>query len=191
MFLNGNGFEYVLNQFMNKKINQQVQGEDPQRSLFELKHIAFLLKLIRIFIMAAFSTSNESSVYASANLVRKSSSTHEEHNESTLDTASQQQPEEGSRFKQLQNLLAGPTGELIISNIDYQKLLKKILTLISEVLHKETMIFEDKLIIENALSLLVGCILHKVELLNDFYQFKSTSIDSCDEFVLGGILYCP
>jgi hypothetical protein len=34
------------------------------------------------------------------------------------------------------------------------------------------MIFEDKLIIENALSLWVSFILHKNELFNDFYEFK-------------------
>jgi len=43
------------------------------KDIFELKHIAFLLKLLRIFIMAAFSTSKESSVYQTAKMVRKSS----------------------------------------------------------------------------------------------------------------------
>jgi len=45
---------------------------------FELKHIAFLLKLLRIFIMAAFSTSSESSIYESSVLIRKSSTVAEE-----------------------------------------------------------------------------------------------------------------
>jgi len=46
------------------------------------------------------------------------------------------------------------------------------------------MTFEEKLIVENALSLWVGCILHKRELLNDFYEFQS------DDFILTGLLYC-
>ena len=46
------------------------------------------------------------------------------------------------------------------------------------------MTFEDKLIIENALSLWVGCILHNNELLNDFYSINS------DDFILSGLLYC-
>jgi hypothetical protein len=46
------------------------------------------------------------------------------------------------------------------------------------------MTFEDKLIIENALSLWVGCILHKNELLTDFYAIKS------DDFILQGLLFC-
>ena len=125
--------------------------------------------------MAAFSISSEDQVYASASLVRRASAVQED----------------DSRFKQIQHLLAGPVGEQIISNIDYQQLLSKILTLISQLLDKgEDMIFEDKLIIENALSLLVGCILHKVELLGELYNFKSGSIPSCDEFVLTGLLYC-
>lgn len=41
-------------------------------SQFELKHVAFLLKLLRIFIMAAFSTSSLDS-YAAVTLVRRSS----------------------------------------------------------------------------------------------------------------------
>ena len=36
------------------------------------------------------------------------------------------------------------------------------------------MIFEDKLIVENALSLWVSSILHKNELINDFYDFKGS-----------------
>lgn len=55
------------------------------------------------------------------------------------------------------------------------------------------MIFEDKLIVENALSLWVSCILHKNELINEFYQFKGESgstIQTCDDFVLNGLLFC-
>jgi len=55
------------------------------------------------------------------------------------------------------------------------------------------MIFEDKLIIENALSLWVGCILHNNSLFNDFYTFKGeedSKIKTCDDFVLNGLLFC-
>ena len=86
-------------------------------------------------------------------------------------------------------MLAGPAGELIISNIEYKSLMQKILTLISQVLAKDSMIFEDKLIVENALSLFVGCLLHKPELINDFYAFSSPQLNSCDSFVLSGLLY--
>lgn len=82
--------------------------------------------------------------------------------------------------------MQGPISEHIISNIDYKSLLHKIMSLISQVLSKrDQMIFEDKLIVENTLSLMVGCILHKNELLNDFYSFKNPS-----EFVISGLLDC-
>jgi hypothetical protein len=66
-------------------MEKQITGteETTKNSQFELKHIAFLLKLLRIFIMAAFSTSNESSVYTAANLIRRSSSSVQEDEDHT------------------------------------------------------------------------------------------------------------
>ncbi len=50
---------------MEKEIHTQTQVNSKNyfTQIFELKHVAFLLKLLRIFIMAAFSTSKESQVY--------------------------------------------------------------------------------------------------------------------------------
>lgn len=76
MFLKGNGFDYILKVFMTKEVSlsDSESKSEELRSLFELKHIAFLLKLLRIFIMAAFSTSDkDSAIFESATLVRKSS----------------------------------------------------------------------------------------------------------------------
>ena len=53
------------------------------------------------------------------------------------------------------------------------------------------MIFEDKLIIENALSLWLVCVLHKPSLLNDFYSFKQGEDLTADQFILTGLLLCP
>lgn len=85
MFLEQKGFNYILNVLMNKNIKKlnTTSGSDSDNKsefdeTFELKHVAFLLKLLRIFLMAAFSTSNESQVYSVASLVRRSSSFHEE-----------------------------------------------------------------------------------------------------------------
>jgi hypothetical protein len=71
MFLDGHGFDYILRVFMTKEVSLSgsQSKSDELRSLFELKHIAFLLKLLRIFIMAAFSSSDkESSQYDSPSL---------------------------------------------------------------------------------------------------------------------------
>ena len=56
------------------------------------------------------------------------------------------------------------------------------------------MIFEDKLIIENALSLWVGCVLHRNELFNEFYTFTGSEgdkIQNCQDLILNGLLFCP
>ncbi len=71
MFLKGHGFDYILKVFMTKEVSLSVSQSksDELRSLFELKHIAFLLKLLRIFIMAAFSsTDKESTIFDSPSL---------------------------------------------------------------------------------------------------------------------------
>ena len=77
MFLEGNGFEYILKVFMSKLLKPSADGEVVDQytspaAWFELKHMAFLLKLLRIFIMAAFSTSAESALDGTS-LIRKSS----------------------------------------------------------------------------------------------------------------------
>lgn len=63
-----------------------------------MKHIAFLLKLLRIFIMAAFSTSAESQIYDSVSLIRKSSNVDEQHDFTNNTT---ENTNENSRFKEL------------------------------------------------------------------------------------------
>ena len=119
MFLEGNGFQYVLKIFMEKNLKKQADGDTPSTAdWFDLKHFAFLLKLLRIFIMAAFSTSSESAIYAAASLVRRSSSIDE-----SVDKVIEQPAHEGSRFKQLQSLLEGPLGQDILNKIDYKALL--------------------------------------------------------------------
>jgi hypothetical protein len=81
-----------MNIFMNKDI--EIQGSTSQTS-FELKHEAFLLKLLRIFIMAAFSTSSKDSEQQAA-FTRRLSNANEE-NTSILASANL----EVSRFVQL------------------------------------------------------------------------------------------
>lgn len=186
MFLEGNGFEYILNVFMTKPLSTT-------EGLFDLKHMAFLLKLLRIFIMAAFSTSGESSIYDATRLIRRTSSTVDAEEPSPiiskLDTTLSDS--EFSRFKQLQTLMEGPLGIQIIEQIDYKLVVQRILAIISQIINKPNMILEDKLIIENALSLLVSCILHKVELLEIFYKFSSETFAELSDLLLTGLLLCP
>jgi hypothetical protein len=62
---------------MNKEISEE------STTAFDLKHIAFLLKLLRIFIMASFSTSSEAAIFLDTQLIRRSSSSYNEPNEQT------------------------------------------------------------------------------------------------------------
>ena len=87
--------------------------------------------------------------------------------------------------------MEGPIGVDIIEQIDYKAVVERILLLISQILSKPSMILEDKLIIENALSLLVGCLLHKSELLSIFYSFTSPTVSSKENLILNGLLLCP
>ena len=55
------------------------------------------------------------------------------------------------------------------------------------------MIYEDKLIIENALNLWAACVLHKNELFDNFYNFRGdagSKIQTCKDFILAGLLFC-
>lgn len=146
-----------------------------------------MLHLMRKFTMAAFSTS-DCDAYKLATLARRSSSTR---GNDTLEAESNQDgvQEEGENFKQLQALLAGPLGFEVIDSIDYSSLQKKIVEVTQTILSKEAMIFEDKLILENALNLWTGCLLHRSELFKEFTELKDDSSNS-DKLLLSGLLYC-
>jgi hypothetical protein len=52
------------------------------------------------------------------------------------------------------------------------------------------LIYEDKLIIDNAINLWIGCLLHSEDLFNDFSNSENNDLNS-EEFLLTGLLYCP
>jgi len=100
---------------------------------FDLKYVAFMLRLLRTFIMAAFST-NDTDAYKVAALAKRSSSIREsDHGEPQDDT----NLEEGTSFRQLQNLLEGPMGLEIVEAVDYSALQRQVLTVTSQVLQKK------------------------------------------------------
>ena len=107
MFLEHNGFEYILKTFMEKEI-KATDHTLSTNAHFELKHIAFLLKLLRIFIMAAFSTSSDASGFDQTALIRRSSNVEE-------DNHMIQNIQDGSRFAELQKQMQGPVGEQIVA----------------------------------------------------------------------------
>ena len=145
-----------------------------------------MLYLLRTFLMAAYSTS-DADAYQVADLVRRSSSAKEgpveEQTEAEAGGA-------GESFKQLAKLLEGPLGMEVLDSVDYPALQTKVLGVIQQVLLKDALIFEDKLILNNALNLWVGCLLHKSGLIKAFVQSEGQEVNA-EDLVLAGLLRCP
>ena len=64
------------------------------------------------------------------------------------------------KVDQLRALLSGPSGLDILANTNYEGLQTKILTLLQIILRKNEIGMEDKVIIENSLSLWIGIVLY-------------------------------
>ena len=64
------------------------------------------------------------------------------------------------------------------------------LSVTNQVLKKDKLLFEDRLIVENALNLWVGCLLHRSDLFLEFMQPQDPNIKP-NELLLAGLLFCP
>jgi hypothetical protein len=123
---------------------------------------------MRNFIVESMSAT-DSNAKEVARLSRKQSSSYrssmEENKEEQSNTP---------RKSHIQEVLCGPLGFEIIENCQFDKIMSKSLELISQILKKENMVFEDKFIVENALILWLSCMTYKHDL---FDQFVSGTID--------------
>ena len=61
-------------------------------------------------------------------------------------------------------LMSSPEGQSIILETDFEQLFNKVLSLLAIILSKTTLIVEDKIIIENSLSIMVGILLFKKDI---------------------------
>lgn len=130
-FVTHGGFQYILNDFMNCALpSSDGSSAGTLNESLDLKYVAFMLRLLRTFIMAAFSTS-DADAYKVATLARRSSSAREADLGEPEDVDA---PREGASFKQLQSLLDGPTGIEIVELVDYSALQRQVLRLTSQVL---------------------------------------------------------
>jgi hypothetical protein len=86
--------------------------------LVELKYVAFMLRLLRTFTLAAFST-RDTKAYEGATLARRSSSVRAGDGEEAVDAPA---PGESASFSQLRTLLEGPMGVEIVEEVDYSAL---------------------------------------------------------------------
>lgn len=151
-FLSRGGFQYILKDFMAGSLPES-SGEDGGEP-FDLKYMAFMLHLLRTLTAAAFSTTDPDA-FEGAELARRLSETGNE----TKDKGDARSPGEASSFKELQSLCVGPIGQEILESIDYGLLQSKCLSITHQALSKPRMIFEDRLVVEYALSLWAGCLL--------------------------------
>lgn len=149
-----------------------------------------MLRLLRTFILAAFSTRDQEAYKAASLALRSSSSVTSSGRATDAGQAPQPDEDEGSSFKHLRTLLEGDVGVEIADKVDYSALQSHVLMVINSIIKKTKLGFEEKLIVENALTLWVGCLLHRGDLFQEFIQPKSASFDP-EQFLLAGLLFCP
>ena len=91
---------------------------------------------------------------------------------------------------QFEELMKSAEGQEIMLNTDFSQLFEKSLQLIATVLSKSSLIYEDKIVIENALSIVVGILLFKKELYPKFEAFtmEAAKVASAEQLVLTGLL---
>ena len=70
--------------------------------------------------------------------------------------------------------MQGPEGMDIMLNTDFEQLLTKVMNVLAMTLVKESLIIEDKLIIENSVAIIVGILLFRKELYANFIGFASS-----------------
>ena len=70
--------------------------------------------------------------------------------------------------------MGSPEGQDIMLNTDFEQLLAKTLELLTTIISKTSLILEDKIIIENAISIMMGTMLFKKELFANFLGFKTS-----------------
>ena len=71
--------------------------------------------------------------------------------------------------------MQSPEGMDIMLNTDFEQLLNKVMNVLAVTLVKESLIIEDKLIIENSMAIIVGILLFKRELYERFVGFSHDS----------------
>ena len=151
----------------------------------QVKDISFLSTLSRVFFTAAFGTLEGNNIMQ---MVRRSSSLADEGSTNTSVTSVKEEKE----LEKLSNLIKGAPSAEILYNTDFEEVVKKMLDLIANVLLKKEFILEDKLIVENCLSILLGSILYQSELFKHFTHFKGQgSIKNAQDLILQGLLKCP
>ena len=123
-----------------------------------------MVTLLRVFLEAGFK-SKAGDIGQAIRLVRKSSSIGDE---SELDQKMSKADED-----QFVELMKSQAGQIVMDTSNFVELFNRLLQLLATILTKTSLTIEDKLIIENALSIVVGILLYKNEIFAEFKKFTS------------------
>jgi hypothetical protein len=93
------------------------------------------------------------------------------------------------KITQLSNQLQGDFGKDLLDSIDFIQLQTVILHSIASLITKEEMDQNETKIVENSLSLWLGCILHNDSILKDFFEFNCDEFSNVKDLLIRGILY--
>ena len=88
----------------------------------------------------------------------------------------------------------GTTATELVLSTDFEALVVKLLEIISVMITSKNFTIEHKMVVEDALSLIVGSIMNKNDLIQCLVDFKSKSapeIQSGKDWILNGLLFCP
>ena len=125
------------------------------------------MALSKVFITAALSATTNN-VSSAMTLVRKQSSIQDD----DLDDVDMKEETKDSSDIFQEIMKEGTTSQEIILNTDFDSLVNNLLDLTSSLIVSTNFSIEHKVIVENALSLIVGSILSKPELLQHLIEFK-------------------
>ena len=144
---------------------------------------------------AAFATDVTKNIGEAIALVRKSSSCPDEETYDTLQEPSLEKKQSTGTDFTLNKLLKQEYGMEILQNTNFGEMCAHLITLASQIVQRQQFSLHDKIVIENALALWTGCILHEPTLFKEFTLWQNpnqeSAIKTADDFVLGGLLFCP
>ena len=173
-FLERGGFQFII---------QQLYALDVTST--DKKQTEFMFTLARVFLTAAFETDPQKQIGQAVRLTRKSSSIDDN------DTVGKKANESKEHKKhKIQELLKNEFGMEILLSTNYARLQQKILSLIFSLLQQSSFSLEDKIIIENAITIWVGALLYKPELFAEFQAFVQGE-STTEDFILSGLIFCP
>ena len=130
---------------------------------------------MRIICTAALATDETKQIPEAIGLARRSSNVQEEEmlDEQTLERKQSTVSAQDTALAKLMDV-EGFAVE-ILESTDFSKLCSKILDVVSQIIQRDHFTLEDKNIVENAMALWAGCILHKPELFNEFKAWKNSN----------------